>query len=230
VTWLRQRHGRVLRRAHGRRPVAHHRRSGVRRGRLGGNRRCDARRTARSVLGGQPRPGRRAGDPVRSGHPCPPEGIAGAVTFAVAASLAARSRGSTVPTRSEFLQAVVEFVPSSKVRDSIVTAAGQGPTRLRSRAVGQRYVSRPPPCRSPCGARRAISTTTNKPCGQPSLDGVTSTQRARSEVGSSRRGLASTGFPLHGGSCASHFRTGCHHRPAKAIAVDIPAPTHLCTK
>lgn len=52
-----------------------------------------------------------------------PEGIAGAVAVAVAASLAASSQGSAAPGRTEFLDAVIELVPGSKVRSGLETAS-----------------------------------------------------------------------------------------------------------
>jgi ADP-ribosylglycohydrolase len=52
-----------------------------------------------------------------------PEGIAGAVAVAIAAAYATRLRGSSAPTRSEFLQMILPHVPYSEVKSRITRAA-----------------------------------------------------------------------------------------------------------
>ncbi len=86
------------------------------------------------------------------------EGIAGAIAVAVAASLAAARRDEPAPTRPEFLGAVADLVPDSKVRDGLVVATtflgtpqsrGQARERQRLRGAGH------------CAVRVVVR------CGQP---------------------------------------------------------------
>lgn len=48
-----------------------------------------------------------------------PEAIAGAIAIAIAAALAVRTKGSTAPTRPEFLTSLLPYVPDSLVREGI---------------------------------------------------------------------------------------------------------------
>ncbi|MFE2323489.1 ADP-ribosylglycohydrolase family protein [Streptomyces sp. NPDC059385] len=52
-----------------------------------------------------------------------PEAVAGAVAVALAAALATRSRGGSVPTRPDFLRAVAERLPVGDVRSGLRIAA-----------------------------------------------------------------------------------------------------------
>jgi ADP-ribosylglycohydrolase len=56
-----------------------------------------------------------------------PEGIAGAVTVAATAALAAATRASSAPDPAEFLRAAAARAPEGAVRDGVVAAAGLDP-------------------------------------------------------------------------------------------------------
>jgi ADP-ribosylglycohydrolase len=51
-----------------------------------------------------------------------PEGIAGGIAIAVAAAVAAHLQGTSVPSRNDFIDTVLPYVPESDVRTGIVRA------------------------------------------------------------------------------------------------------------
>ncbi|MBN1286322.1 MAG: ADP-ribosylglycohydrolase family protein [Anaerolineae bacterium] len=51
-----------------------------------------------------------------------PEGIAGAVAVAVAAAMAHRLQGQPLPTRADFIDSILPYLPDSEVRDASVHA------------------------------------------------------------------------------------------------------------
>ncbi|MEU0913077.1 ADP-ribosylglycohydrolase family protein [Streptomyces althioticus] len=79
----------------------------------------------------------------------PPEAVTGAVAVALAAALAARSRGGPAPDRPDFLRAVAERLPDSDVRCPR-SASPRVSRRLPSPAARGSPAS-PSPCRS-CAA------------------------------------------------------------------------------
>jgi ADP-ribosylglycohydrolase len=74
-----------------------------------------------------------------------PEGIAGAVSVAVAAAHAWRLRGQPLPTRTEFLDLILPHVPDSEVREKIRHArnlASEASITLAAAALGDgRYIT-----------------------------------------------------------------------------------------
>lgn len=139
-----------------------------------------------------------------------PEAVTGAVAVALAAALAARSRGGPAPARPDFLRAVAERLPDSDVRSGCGSRPGcrstrryGTPRRSSAPATGCRG---PTPSPTPCGARRGTSTTCTKLCGSRSAGAATSTPPVPSREESSRPAPASAAFRPRGTRRANRCR------------------------
>ena len=141
-----------------------------------------------------------------------PEGIAGAITVAVAAAWAYRLGAGGAPANMALVDLVLPYVPESEVRSRLARAGALSPGLPAQWAAGTlgngSLITAQDTVATACGVPARSSPTTRQPCGTPQAAWATSTPTAPSSAASWPHAWDARASPPSGCNAASRCHTG----------------------